>query len=106
MKQDRKNRKDVNADHVNSENTELNEDVLLPVHRNRTQFQHQDLLVPWKLKGENSSDKKTEFLRFYHVFIENELENLCKKCNNIDIINSYYDQGNWCILINKTAEDL
>lgn len=68
----------------------------LPVHTNRTNFQHQDLLVPWKLKNEVQT-----FMRYYHVFEENELELLCKSFENIQIIDSYYDEGNWCVNIKK-----
>lgn len=77
----------------------------LPVHTNRTQFAHQDMLVPWKLK-ENKSDETTEmneetFLRFYHVFEENELETLCAEVQDARIARSYYDQGNWCVVLQK-----
>uniref|UniRef100_A0A182KIK7 Fe2OG dioxygenase domain-containing protein n=1 Tax=Anopheles christyi TaxID=43041 RepID=A0A182KIK7_9DIPT len=71
-------------------------DCTLPVHTNRTQFQHQDLLVPWKLKSNESMEKAT-FLRYYHVFEEHELEKLClaSSKNSIELLDSYYDQGNW-----------
>lgn len=77
----------------------------LPVHTNRTQFAHQDMLVPWKLK-ENKSDETTEvteetYLRFYHVFEEHELENLCADVQDAHIVRSYYDQGNWCVVLQK-----
>uniref|UniRef100_A0A182PYF3 Fe2OG dioxygenase domain-containing protein n=1 Tax=Anopheles epiroticus TaxID=199890 RepID=A0A182PYF3_9DIPT len=73
-------------------------DCTLPVHTNRTQFQHQDLLVPWKLRS-NESKEKTTFLRYYHVFEEHELERLCMESGKgrIKLVESYYDQGNWCI---------
>lgn len=77
----------------------------LPVHTNRTQFAHQDMLVPWKLK-ENKSDEateQTEFLRFYHVFEENELETLCAEVEDAYIVRSYYDQGNWCVVLQKMS---
>lgn len=82
----------------------------LPIHTNRTQFEHQDILVPWKLR-ENKTEQvklisspetnKNTFLRFYHVFEGNELEELCRKVNNISIVKSYYDQGNWCVIFEK-----
>jgi alkylated DNA repair protein alkB homolog 8 len=71
-------------------------DVALPIHTNRTQFQHQDMLVPWKLKTSEST-----FLRFYHVFEEHELEKLCNDVSNIKVVQSYYDQGNWCVIFQK-----
>lgn len=78
--------------------------VNLPVHENRTQFQHKDLLVPWKLRGvkeEKLADKpESTLLRFYHVFEEGELEQLCVSSNLI-VEKSFYDEGNWCVVCNK-----
>ncbi|CAG9860944.1 unnamed protein product [Phyllotreta striolata] len=76
----------------------------LPIHVNRTQFEYEDLLVPWKLKRSNESNKSNEpntFLRFYHVFHEDELKELCEDIENIEVIKYYYDQGNWCSIIRK-----
>lgn len=82
----------------------------LPIHTNRTQFEHTDILVPWKLKNPKSGDKNgacdqhsTTFLRFYHVFEENELEQLCRHFENVSIEKSYYDQGNWCVIFQKST---
>lgn len=72
----------------------------LPIHTNRTQFSHSDMLVPWKLKDETSEQKET-FLRFYHVFEEDELFQLCEKVSSVKVIDTYYDQGNWCIIFEK-----
>lgn len=92
----------------------------LPVHTNRTQFAHQDMLVPWKLKS-NAADTTTtaaaaaalstapstvlavEFLRFYHVFEEHELEALVRTVSGVQIERSYYDQGNWCVVFQKVG---
>lgn len=81
----------------------------LPIHTNRTQFEHTDVLVPWKLKNStsastvNDSDGQSSktFLRYYHVFEEFELENICKQFKEISIEKSYYDQGNWCVILQK-----
>ena len=73
--------------------------IRLPVHENRTNFKHNDLLVPWK----NKKDEET-FHRFYHVFKKGELEDLVKKAlgpSRIHIESLYYDQGNWCIIFQK-----
>ncbi|KAK5643843.1 hypothetical protein RI129_007688 [Pyrocoelia pectoralis] len=106
LKQDRRNRKkdDLPQEDKIQNVTVKESNITLPIHINRTQFQHQDVLVPWKLKDSNIDDKsKSEklFLRFYHVFDEGELEDLCKKLDNIEIVKTYYDQGNWCILLKK-----
>ncbi|XP_055907239.1 alkylated DNA repair protein alkB homolog 8 [Eupeodes corollae] len=85
-----------------SKEMNLEIDIQLPVHTNRTEFQQQDVLVPWKLKSSQESRTDTStFLRFYHVFEENELENLCKKVSDITIEKSFYDQGNHCIVFRK-----
>ncbi|CAB3228831.1 unnamed protein product [Arctia plantaginis] len=78
--------------------------VHLPVHENRTQFKHKDLLVPWKLRKVNNNklENKPEdtLLRYYHVFEENELDQLCKEANFV-IENSFYEEGNWCVVCKK-----
>ncbi|XP_029458309.1 alkylated DNA repair protein alkB homolog 8 [Rhinatrema bivittatum] len=91
----------------------------LPVHTNRTLFNSQDVLVPWHLKsgakvigGPAGTMKSSEgpvrqsesslvFHRYYHVFCEGELEAACKKMSNIKIQQSYHDQGNWCVILEK-----
>ncbi|XP_029813289.1 alkylated DNA repair protein alkB homolog 8-like [Suricata suricatta] len=86
----------------------------LPVHTNRTSFHSQDLLVPWHLKGHPGNHKPAEplgrggpqgpspvFHRFYHVFREGELEAACRTLSDIRVLRSYYDQGNWCVVLEK-----
>ncbi|XP_013186974.2 alkylated DNA repair protein alkB homolog 8 [Amyelois transitella] len=77
----------------------------LPVHENRTQFQHNDLLVPWKLRKVNenklSDNPEDTLLRYYHVFEEGELENLCRESCEFDVQSSYYEEGNWCVMCKK-----
>ncbi|KAL2737858.1 alkylated DNA repair protein alkB 8-like [Vespula squamosa] len=71
------------------------QNLLLPVHRNRTEFTHSDMLVPWKKRsGDN-------FLRYYHLFEEKELSELCSEIPLVSIKDTYYDQGNWCIILEK-----
>ncbi|XP_048837513.1 LOW QUALITY PROTEIN: alkylated DNA repair protein alkB homolog 8 [Brienomyrus brachyistius] len=94
-----------------------NDQTTLSVHTNRTTFSSQDLLVPWHLKGVTQkspeppahlTDSVTEptsgpiLHRYYHVFCEGELEDLCRKVENVTVQSSYYDQGNWCIILEKT----
>ncbi|KAL3879966.1 hypothetical protein ACJMK2_032242 [Sinanodonta woodiana] len=86
----------------------------LEVHVNRTQFKQQDILVPWQLKNktQNNKDIKSEigeckdastFHRFYHVFKQGELEALCRELECCKVINSYYDQGNWAVMLEKVV---
>ncbi|XP_017868833.1 PREDICTED: alkylated DNA repair protein alkB homolog 8 [Drosophila arizonae] len=72
--------------------------VSLPVHTNRTEFQQQDVYVPWKTKDE----QRTTFLRYYHVFEELELEKLVDQMEGVVIRKSYYDQGNHCVIFEKS----
>ncbi|KAG7166526.1 alkylated DNA repair protein alkB homolog 8-like [Homarus americanus] len=64
-----------------------------------------------KENGQNKSNRKglpTEtgpdpvFHRFYHVFKQGELEALCTRLN-VNIVKSYYDEGNWCIIFEKIS---
>lgn len=73
----------------------------LPVHTNRTQFVHQDMLVPWKLKSSDETAPAADFLRFYHVFEEHELEKMVALVDGLRLVHSYYDQGNWCVIFEK-----
>ncbi|XP_048651738.1 alkylated DNA repair protein alkB homolog 8 isoform X1 [Marmota marmota marmota] len=86
----------------------------LPIHTNRTTFHSQDVLVPWHLKGNLGKDKPVEpfgpirshdpgsvFHRYYHVFCDGELEAACQTLSNVSILQSYYDQGNWCVILQK-----
>ncbi|XP_042136353.1 tRNA (carboxymethyluridine(34)-5-O)-methyltransferase ALKBH8 isoform X3 [Peromyscus maniculatus bairdii] len=86
----------------------------LPVHTNRTSFHSQDVLVPWHFKGNPSKDKDVEpfglagspdpspvFHRYYHVFCDGELEASCQAVGDVSVLQSYYDQGNWCVVLQK-----
>ncbi|NXN23477.1 ALKB8 protein, partial [Nycticryphes semicollaris] len=94
-------------------------DSRLPVHTNRTSFHSQDLLVPWHLKGgpkkkggstdtvlfpagsKESQELSPVFHRYYHVFCEGELEATCRSLDGVRVQKSYYDQGNWCVVLEK-----
>ncbi|NXI53946.1 ALKB8 protein, partial [Chloroceryle aenea] len=94
-------------------------DSRLPVHTNRTAFHSQDLLVPWHLKGgpkkkgecvdtvllpagsKESQELSPVFHRYYHVFCEGELEAMCRSLDCVRVQRSYYDQGNWCVVLEK-----
>ncbi|CAL1526809.1 unnamed protein product [Lymnaea stagnalis] len=89
----------------------------LHVHVNRTQFKEQDMLVPWQLKskqaehvdktkGDSSHDTSHVFHRYYHVFRQGELEAVSKKVAQCEVIKSYYDQGNWCVVLEKMGSYL
>ncbi|XP_078258623.1 tRNA (carboxymethyluridine(34)-5-O)-methyltransferase alkbh8 [Rhinoraja longicauda] len=99
---------------VTKDSTVKQNNAKLPVHTNRTNFDSHDLLVPWHLRGVKSHHRAdgvsalppdvkehAVYHRFYHVFSDGELENLCRGISNIRIVQSYYDQGNWCVIIEK-----
>lgn len=48
-----------------------------------------------------SNGEVPTFLRYYHVFEEGELENMCGLIKDARVIKSFYDQGNWCVIIEK-----
>ena len=68
----------------------------LTIHTPRTEFQRSDCLVPW-------IKPTATYLRYYHVFVQNELDNLLKQLSNIEILKSYNDDGNWCAIFRKIA---
>lgn len=74
----------------------------------------QDVMVPWITvngKHENMEDRcytseqakliSQTPLRYYHMFKEDELVQLCSKVEGITIIDSKYEHGNWNIIIQK-----
>lgn len=75
---------------------EIKHHLGIPIHSNRRKFKSQDVFVPWKSKTSGET-----FLRFYHVFKENELEELCSQLTGVKLIKSFYDEGNWCLIIAK-----
>uniref|UniRef100_A0A3Q4H912 AlkB homolog 8, tRNA methyltransferase n=1 Tax=Neolamprologus brichardi TaxID=32507 RepID=A0A3Q4H912_NEOBR len=86
-------------------------DGKLSVHTNRTAFNTQDLLVPWHLKEgkkPGEEDPKSEsnltavFHRYYHVFHQGELEQLCSQVDGVKVQSSYHDQGNWSRVLTGT----
>ncbi|KAL8617113.1 hypothetical protein ACOMHN_014283 [Nucella lapillus] len=90
--------------------SESNHDTqVLTVHVNRTEFKEQDMLVPWQLKKARNGDQQSAgcqkgqtFQRFYHVFQQGELDALCSEVEACVIKRSYYDQGNWCVVLQKS----
>ncbi len=62
-------------------------------------FIEQDIYLDWKDKHRNVLGK-----RYYHVFIENELESLVNKNDMADITQSFYEKGNYGIILKKKME--
>lgn len=96
MEQEKDGKKSIYLKTSNAEKDAERYHESLPVHSNRTQFKHQDLLVPWKCK----SDQR-EYLRYYHVFTEGEIEDLISRVDSVRVVQRYFDQGNWCVKFEK-----
>lgn len=96
-------------------------------------FPKQDLFVPWNLQEsfhqknleegvedeETIAEKPTEgemaekykdeekravvYKRYYHLFVDGELQKLTKELTSATIIDSFYNRDNWCIVLQKAA---
>lgn len=62
----------------------------------RRKFTKQDNYVSFK-----NSQKTIEKLRYYHVFEAGELDDILGKINNIEILDSYWEVGNWIAIVQK-----
>lgn len=87
-----------------------------PVHKFGNEFEKKDVFVAWhynpKTKSkkedpsaaataEKSSNNSKVYLRFYHVFESQELESLFQNVPDIRIVDSFYEEGNWCAIFEK-----
>ncbi|KAH3834682.1 hypothetical protein DPMN_108015 [Dreissena polymorpha] len=92
-------------DVLNSSSQAKDKPQKLEVHINRTCFKQQDVLVPWQLKSktenQDADNLQNTFHRFYHVFRQGELEDLCRSVGCCKVLKSYYDQGNWAVIVEK-----
>ncbi|XP_035681426.1 alkylated DNA repair protein alkB homolog 8-like [Branchiostoma floridae] len=50
---------------------------------------------------QEKSQEGPVYHRFYHVFKDGEIEELCNSVPGISVIDRYYDKGNWCVIIQK-----
>ena len=93
---------DSQGEHKENNNTEKQ---YIQLQEGRNTFQQQDLLVPWHLKNKDKgSSEEQVFHRFYHVFKEGELKELCLRLPNVEVRDLYLDCGNWCIILEKIKE--
>ena len=89
---------DADVDHPRE--IAIDDTVSIALHRNRTPFRNQDVLVPFQVRRDHvSTPAEKQHLRYYHVFRENELNDLIKQILDVKIVESYYDKGNWCSVI-------
>lgn len=52
-------------------------------------------------KSESEPNSPLIFHRYYHVFQQGELEQLCDLVAGVKVVSSYHDQGNWCVILEK-----
>lgn len=57
--------------------------------------------MPWK-KAETQETQQ----RYYHVFEKGELKLLVSDMEGIQVLDEYYDEGNWCLILEKTHETI
>lgn len=77
----------------------------------RRQFCAQDMLVPWHLRKRKDGADNDRILgdwhrvyrRFYHVYQQGELEDELCDVGGIEIVKSYFDHQNWCVMVRKLA---
>lgn len=53
------------------------------------------------LKSDPEHSSPHIFHRYYHVFQQGELEQLCGLVAGVKVLSSYHDQGNWCVILEK-----
>ncbi|XP_056140011.1 alkylated DNA repair protein alkB homolog 8 isoform X2 [Lampris incognitus] len=57
-----------------------------------------------KSGADGGSNPASVFHRYYHVFQQGELEQLCDQVPGVKVQSSYHDQGNWCVILVKDRE--
>lgn len=45
--------------------------------------------------------KAVVYKRFYHLFKQGELEENVKEIEEVELLSSYYDHANWCVILRK-----
>ena len=99
----KKKTKDTNKDmtegesHSNDPAQPLTEHTSSPIDIDHTQPMELTTTHMEKLHEEGF---KT-YYRYYHVFVEGELIELCQSISSIEIVSHWYDTDNWCVLAKK-----
>jgi len=67
-----------------------------PFYKQYDKITEQDVMIPWK-----NSYGDIEKVRYYHLFMKDELENICMRAGIDPVqITSSYELGNWIVVIN------
>ncbi|KAL0477362.1 alkbh8 [Acrasis kona] len=71
-------------------------------------YKEQDVFVPWHLQKQYKKLNQEElppglvFDRYYHMFKQGELENLFKKCEEMNsIVETAFEKDNWIVVVDK-----
>lgn len=91
--------------------------------RSKHKFNQSDVMVPFHFRthGEHPKPPLADshipdhalfdaqknaivFQRYCHVFVQGELESLINEIPNVKIKNSYYDEGNWAVVVEKVEK--
>lgn len=86
-----------------SNQVSLDDNLSISIHKNRTPFKSQDLLVPFKSGETRQEPSDKPNLRYYHLFREKELDALVQHIPDSHINQSYHDTGNWCVVVAKKS---
>jgi ubiquinone/menaquinone biosynthesis C-methylase UbiE len=68
-----------------------------------TCLQNTDYIVPWQMRI--GKEFGPTYQRFYHLFVKGEFEELAASCPNCRVITTYYESGNWGIILEKTYSE-
>lgn len=64
----------------------------------RRRFPSQDVMVPWERQEKFGGEV---FYRYCHVYVQGELEAIFEDIGNNEIVKSFYDSSNWCVIVKK-----
>lgn len=72
-------------------------------------FHAQDMFVPWhhRVRKEGAVDDRilggtsAVFMRYYHVYVQGELEAELADVPGAHVVESYYDHQNWCAIVER-----
>uniref|UniRef100_A0AC35EVJ8 Alkylated DNA repair protein alkB homolog 8 n=1 Tax=Panagrolaimus sp. PS1159 TaxID=55785 RepID=A0AC35EVJ8_9BILA len=82
---------------ANKEPTEMKQEnnTKLMIH-DGTDFTNCDMLVPWQRSRDGA-----QFFRYYHLFYKDELDKLVESFDDLTVIDSSYEQGNFIVIFQK-----
>ncbi|THD21718.1 Alkylated DNA repair protein AlkB [Fasciola hepatica] len=88
--------------------------VHLPLHVSGTEFTSSDMLVPWKrkmiqsLSAQDSVEESNAEIpgRYYHLFVQGELDFLIAQVPSLQLLRVYYERGNWAVVVLKIDPEI